>query len=155
MRDGNTFTVVTSIEVDRPTSTVWRYLWEFASIEEYIDNCTSIDSLDGGEGWYTVRYSADFPFLHTEITNRKWIIEEERCIGTRTVNCVMKSPLPLEFLGAQGYWKLYAVDEARCRVYFKNVLLVDAAGFEALYTGIARRDAKRIMRNFKRYVESR
>jgi hypothetical protein len=153
-RDGGKFTVECSIVLERSASDVWDYLWEFQFISLYVDNCRSIDSLKGGEDWYHVRYSAEFPFLYTEITNRKYIIEQGTTIGTTSVNSVVDSPFPLAFLGAKGYWKLYPLDDNRCKIYFRNQLEVEAAGFEGLYTGIARRDAKRILKNFKHLVES-
>lgn len=154
-RKGREFTVECWIEVERPAEQVWPLVWEFEHISGYVHNCSSIDSLDGGDGWYNVKYTADFPFLHTEITNHKWIIKKESSIGTRSIKSLVQSPFPLAFLKAEGYWKLYPLAGNRCKVYFKNTLEVDAAGVEVFYTGIARRDGKRILKNFKEYAESR
>lgn len=154
-RDGGIFTVITSIEIERSVEKVWPFMWEFRHIKGYADNVERIDSLGGGEDWYDVRYVGDFPLLHAEITNRKWIIDEGKSVGTKLVNFVVKSPLPFAFICAEGFWRLDSLGPNRSRVYFKNVLEVQAAGMEWLYTPIAKRDGRRIMKNFKRYVESR
>ena len=129
------------------------FLFPTALAEPYIE--ITRDSLGGGEDWYDVRYVGDFPLLHAEITNRKWIIDEGKSVGTKLVNFVVKSPLPFAFICAEGFWRLDSLGPNRSRVYFKNVLEVQAAGMEWLYTPIAKRDGRRIMKNFKRYVESR
>lgn len=154
-RDGGNFTIITSIEIERSVEEVWPFMWEFRHIKGYADNVQRVDSLGGGKDWYNVRYVGEFPFLHAEITNRKWIIDEGKSVGTRLVNSLVQSPLPLAFIRAEGFWRLDSLGPNRSRVYFKNVLELRAAGMEWLYTPIAKRDGKRIMKNLKRYVENR
>lgn len=154
-RDGTVFTLKAYVDVERSADQVWPYLWEFRYMKYYIDDVDRIDSLDGGEDWYMVRLAGSFPFVRAEVCNRKWIIEQGRHIGAKSTECNLETFLPLDLIRSEGYWRLEPLGDSRCRVHYGTVVEVYAAGFEGLYTGIAKRDGKRIMKNFKRYVESR
>ncbi|MBN2378930.1 SRPBCC family protein [candidate division WOR-3 bacterium] len=153
-RDGKVFTLMASMDIERSVEDVWPMLWEFHHLKEYIDNVKSIDSLDGGDNWYKVRYIGDFPFVHIEVTNYKWIMEQGIRVGTKTINHVVESPLPIKVSRTEGCWSLESLGSGRTRLHFLSIVEVDAAGFEGLYTGIAKADGKRILKNFARYVES-
>ena len=99
-------------------------------------------------------YKGDFPFVHVENTYHKWIIEKGTMIGNKSIGCIINSPFPLALKRAEGFWKLEKLGAKRCRIYFEQVLEVEAVGLEALYTGIARNDGRRILSNFKRLAES-
>lgn len=154
-RDGNVFKLKAYTDVERSAEYVWPFVWEFRHLKGYVDNVQRIDSVAGGEDWYDVKFTGDFPFVHTEVTNHKWIVKEGRGVGSRTIKSVIESPLPIEIRSTESIWRIEPLGDNRSRVYFETVVEVYAAGFEALYTGIARADGKRIMKNFKRYVESR
>lgn len=154
-RDGRVFTLKSYIDVERSAEQVWPYLWEFRHMEHYIDDVEEIDSVDGGEDWYSVRLTGTFPLVRAEVFNRKWIIEEGVSIGAESTTCNLETNLPIQLLGSQGYWRLQPLSGSGCRVHYITVVEVYAAGFEGLYTGIARKDGRRILTNFKRYVESR
>jgi hypothetical protein len=154
-RDGNVFKLKAYTDIERSAEYVWPFVWEFRHLKGYIDNVQRIDSVAGGQDWYDVRFTGDFPFVHTEVINHKWIVEEGQSIRVRLVKSVIKSPLPIDILDSESYWRIESLGDNFSRVHFETVVKVYAAGFEVLYTGIARSDGKRIMRNFKRYVESR
>ena len=154
-RDGRVFTLKAYIDVERSADQVWPYLWEFRHMSSYIDDVYRIDSIAGGENWYMVRLVGNFPFVHAEVTNRKWIIEEGRHIGAKATECQLETFLPLKLISSDGYWRIEPLGNSRSRIHYQTVVEVYAAGFEALYTPIAKRDGKRIMKSFKRYVESR
>jgi len=153
-RDGNVFTLKAYMDVERSADFTWPYIWEFRHLGGYVDNVQEIDSLDGGQEWYDVKFTGDFPFVHTEVCNHKWIIEEGTSIGVKLIKSLVESPLPIAILASESYWRLESIGANRCRVHYKSIVQVDAAGMEVFFTGIARRDGKRIMKNFKRYVES-
>ncbi|MBD3286231.1 hypothetical protein GF359_06825 [candidate division WOR-3 bacterium] len=152
-RDGKEFTVIASVDIERCSSEVWPLLWEFKHIKEYVDNLKSIDSLGGGDNWYSVRYIGDFPFLHAEVTNYKWIVEEGVKIGASTTKYIIESPLPIKFESSKCLWRLESLAPDLTRVHFCSNVVVDAGGFEGIYTAIAKTDGKRILRNFARYCE--
>lgn len=153
-REGNVFNVHTYIDIERSAEYVWPFVWELRHLKEYLDNVQRIDSVGGGDGWYDVKFTADFPFVHLEVTNHKWIIQQGVSIGSRLVGSKIESPLPIAVSESESYWRIEPLGDSCCRLHFETLVKVHAAGFEALYIGIARRDSKRIMKNFKRYVES-
>lgn len=154
-REDKVFTLNAYVDIERSAAQVWPYLWEFRHMKYYIDDLDRIDSLGGGKDWYMVRLAGNFPFVRAEICNRKWIIEPGKRIGAKATECNLETVLPLKLISSEGYWRLEPLNESRCRVYYRTIVEVYAAGFEGLYTGIARNDGKRILKNFKRYVESR
>lgn len=154
-RDGRVFTLKAYIDVERSAAQVWPYLWEFRHMKHYIDDVDRIDSLSGGKDWYMVLLAGDFPFVRAEVCNRKWIIEQGKSIGAKATECNLETALPLKLISSEGYWRLEPLTASSCRVHYRTIVEVYAAGFEGLYTGIARNDGKRILKNFKRYVESR
>lgn len=154
-RDGNLFGVKAWIDIERSVEYTWPYIWEFKYVRHYVDNVKEVDSLRGGDGWYDLTYKGDFPFLYIENTYHKWIIEKGKKIGNKSIDCVIKSPFPLALKYAEGFWKLEKLGTKRCRLIFEQSLEVEAAGLEALYTGIARNDGRRILSNFKKLVEAK
>jgi hypothetical protein len=154
-RDGDLYKLVASVEVERSASRVWNCVWQFKNIKYYLDNVKKIDSLTGGEDWYTVRYTAEFPFLHTEVTFRKWIVEYGRLINTESIDCFVKSPFPIGMKSCEAFWRIDSLGPNRSRLYFEQITEVRADGLEALYMGIARNDGRRILANFKKLAESR
>jgi len=152
-RDGKEFTLVASMDIEKASSEIWPKLWEYRHLKNYVDNVNSIDSINGGDNWYKVQYVGDFPFIHVEITNYKWIIQEGVKIGTKTTKHQIDSPLPIKIESTKGFWRLESLSANLTRLHFYSIVVVDAAGFEGLYTGIAKADGKRILKNFARYCE--
>jgi hypothetical protein len=152
-RDGKKFTLHAYADIDKSASYVWPYIWEFKHLEKFVDNA-EVDSIAGGSNWYDVKFTGEFPFVHTEIQNHKWVITEGKSIGSKMTSACIESALPLEIIESVSYWRIEPLSEGKCRVHYKSEVKVDMAGMEGLYTGIAKRDGKRILKNFKSYVEN-
>jgi hypothetical protein len=140
----------TDVELSREE--VWPYVWEFAHMEGWVDN-VEIDSIDGGPDWYDVKFTGDFPFVHTEVTNHKWIVKKGYTAASRMIASVIESPLPIKIIASENSWSIESWGSSKCRVHYRSTVKVDMAGMEGLYTGIAKRDGRRLMKNFKQYAE--
>ena len=140
-------------DIERSAEFVWPYIWDFKHMKGYIDNAV-LDSLNGGDDWYDVKFTGDFTMAHSEVVNHKWIVEHGKKVGTKMISSKIESPLALEVVESLSFWSIKALEAGRCRVYYTSTVKVDMGGMEGLYTGIAKKDSERIMKKFKKYVES-
>lgn len=151
-RDGKLFTLHAYTDIERSAEYVWPYIWEFSHLKGFIDNAR-IDSVAGGEDWYDVKITSSFPLVSLVVYNHKWIMEDGVKVGSKMKKHSIDSPLPLDILESESLWSVEPRGGNRCRIHYESRVKVEMAGMEGLYTGIARRDGKRIMKNFKKYVE--